>query len=656
MRLRRPDGHPGRDPVGREPAARRCRFRRRPRSGATNVNLPVRVLSPGNDGAVDQSNTVDSKAAASNNNSTTQKSDQDQSGSGGCGCASDPIQVAEQSSGSLQGAFALSAADQSGAKNDNSPVRVGSSGNGGASISRTRQVRRLGDQHEQHTQTADQDPSSPRAGAGAAAASASRCWARRPRTGRPRWRPPVRSRTSGSRSAAAARAATPTTRSASGARATTAPSTSRTRPTRRPTRRTTTPRRRTASRTSPARESTSRPSARRPRTGSSGWRSRALPDRSVELDRRHPGAQRGRRRLGRPGQQRRLDGGHRQPEPHLAEGRPRASRARAAAGAAAAARRSRRSASRREPAARVRAVDHAPEAPKNANGGARSGARATAARPSSRTTRARPASRTTATACRSSHAAAVAKPCPPAPPGPAGSRTRARVGFTRGATLAFSKRGWGPGEPGQDLSTAAGKESSGRARACPLGRSRPAGRRPPRAHSARTRPVGRFGRVPLAPARLSSSRACDHGAPAPPPTCDHHAAPPPPPASPRPRPPPPAGRRPCPAAQPLTVPRSLPDQSTAPRTLPAHHLRRRRPSVPDFSCRAPRHGPGRGPRRDAAGGQAQVTAPGHAPPAGGPRGSLARGASVAAAPEHRGRLEPELPRLAADTRAQTGGS
>ena len=58
------------------------------------MNLPVRVLSPGNDGSVDQSNKVDSKADASNHNSTTQTSDQDQSGSGGCGCASDPIQVA----------------------------------------------------------------------------------------------------------------------------------------------------------------------------------------------------------------------------------------------------------------------------------------------------------------------------------------------------------------------------------------------------------------------------------------------------------------------------------------------------------------------------------------------------------------------------------
>jgi hypothetical protein len=130
--------------------------------GAKNVNLPVRVLSPGNDGSVHQSNTVDSSAKASNDNSTTQKSDQDQSGSSGCGCSSDPIQVAGQSSGSLQGALALSAADQSGAKNDNSPVRVGSSGNGGSvDQSNTVTSDASATNSNSTTQTADQDQWSP---------------------------------------------------------------------------------------------------------------------------------------------------------------------------------------------------------------------------------------------------------------------------------------------------------------------------------------------------------------------------------------------------------------------------------------------------------------------------------------------------------------
>ena len=130
--------------------------------GAKNVNLPVRVLSPGNDGSVDQSNKVDSNADASNSNHTTQTSDQDQSGSSGCGCSSDPIQVTQQSSGSLQGAFALSAADQLGAKNDNSPVRVGSSGNGGSvDQSNTDKSDASATNRNSTDQSADQDQSSP---------------------------------------------------------------------------------------------------------------------------------------------------------------------------------------------------------------------------------------------------------------------------------------------------------------------------------------------------------------------------------------------------------------------------------------------------------------------------------------------------------------
>src|SRR5262249_32262004 len=98
----------------------------------SNTDISVRVLSPGNDGAVDQSNSGSSTADATNKNTTTQTADQDQS-SGGCGCGSSvPIQVAKQSSGSLQGALALSAAEQNGAKNDASPVRVGSSGSSGS--------------------------------------------------------------------------------------------------------------------------------------------------------------------------------------------------------------------------------------------------------------------------------------------------------------------------------------------------------------------------------------------------------------------------------------------------------------------------------------------------------------------------------------------
>src|SRR5205823_1824883 len=98
----------------------------------TNTNISVRVLSPGNDGNVTQSNEVSSTAKASNSNSTDQSSDQDLSSQPGCGCqAGEGIQVAEQSSWSRQHAGALSLATQTGARNDNSPVRVLSEGNDG---------------------------------------------------------------------------------------------------------------------------------------------------------------------------------------------------------------------------------------------------------------------------------------------------------------------------------------------------------------------------------------------------------------------------------------------------------------------------------------------------------------------------------------------
>ena len=100
----------------------------------TNTNVSVRVLSPGNDGDVRQSNSVSSTARASNDNSTDQSSHQDQSGKdGSCGCDSGSgIQVAKQRASNEQGAAALSAATQEGATNENVPVRVLSPGNGGS--------------------------------------------------------------------------------------------------------------------------------------------------------------------------------------------------------------------------------------------------------------------------------------------------------------------------------------------------------------------------------------------------------------------------------------------------------------------------------------------------------------------------------------------
>ena len=93
-------------------------------SGAKNTNISVRVLSPGDDGSVDQSNSVDSSATAANLNLTGQSADQAQGGGGG-------TQAIGQDADNHQSAGALSAADQRGASNTNIPVRVLSPGDGG---------------------------------------------------------------------------------------------------------------------------------------------------------------------------------------------------------------------------------------------------------------------------------------------------------------------------------------------------------------------------------------------------------------------------------------------------------------------------------------------------------------------------------------------
>jgi hypothetical protein len=97
-----------------------------------NNNVSVRVLSPGNDGNVTQTNSVDSKANADNANTSNQSSTQSAAGGPSCGCKSgSPIQVAIQNADNTQQAGALSAAFQDGASNTNAPVRVLSPGNDG---------------------------------------------------------------------------------------------------------------------------------------------------------------------------------------------------------------------------------------------------------------------------------------------------------------------------------------------------------------------------------------------------------------------------------------------------------------------------------------------------------------------------------------------
>ena len=97
-----------------------------------NVNISVRVLSPGNDGAVSQSNTALSGAQATNANGTTQGAQQTQASGGGPCCPSGPdVQTATQGAGNAQAAHAASSATQIGASNVNIPIRVGSPGSNG---------------------------------------------------------------------------------------------------------------------------------------------------------------------------------------------------------------------------------------------------------------------------------------------------------------------------------------------------------------------------------------------------------------------------------------------------------------------------------------------------------------------------------------------
>jgi hypothetical protein len=102
---------------------------------AKNTNAPIRVLSPGDEGDVEQTNSVDSEANASNENSAEQSVDQEQSseGSGSSKCCSSGtgIQVAGQEAKNEQGAIGLSLAAQKGASNSNTPIRVKSHGDGG---------------------------------------------------------------------------------------------------------------------------------------------------------------------------------------------------------------------------------------------------------------------------------------------------------------------------------------------------------------------------------------------------------------------------------------------------------------------------------------------------------------------------------------------
>lgn len=103
----------------------------------SNSNISVRVLSPGDDGDVSQSNTASSDATAANVNGTKQAAGQNQAGSSdSCGCGGAGTQAIGQSATNHQGALAGSLTEQTGASNENISVRVLSPGNGG-SVSQT---------------------------------------------------------------------------------------------------------------------------------------------------------------------------------------------------------------------------------------------------------------------------------------------------------------------------------------------------------------------------------------------------------------------------------------------------------------------------------------------------------------------------------------
>ena len=96
-------------------------------AGPSNNASSTRVLSPGNDGAVSQSNDTTAGALAANGNTTSQDTTQSQSG----GYGSDQTQIAGQAAQNKQDANADATAVQLAPSNDAQSIRVLSPGNGG---------------------------------------------------------------------------------------------------------------------------------------------------------------------------------------------------------------------------------------------------------------------------------------------------------------------------------------------------------------------------------------------------------------------------------------------------------------------------------------------------------------------------------------------
>jgi hypothetical protein len=96
----------------------------------SNTNVSIRVLSPGDNGNVTQSNTASSDATAGNLNALKQDADQDQGGHG-CKCSDGGTQVIGQAAKSDQDATALAATFQVKPSNTNTSIRVLSKGDDG---------------------------------------------------------------------------------------------------------------------------------------------------------------------------------------------------------------------------------------------------------------------------------------------------------------------------------------------------------------------------------------------------------------------------------------------------------------------------------------------------------------------------------------------
>ena len=122
--------------------------------GPSNNASSIRVLSPGDNGNVTQSNSTTAAAVAANANKTDQTVDQSQTG-GGYG--SDYAQIAGQEAKNKQDADADATAKQIGAKNDASSIRVLSPGdNGDVTQSNSASAGALAANGNKTDQTADQ--------------------------------------------------------------------------------------------------------------------------------------------------------------------------------------------------------------------------------------------------------------------------------------------------------------------------------------------------------------------------------------------------------------------------------------------------------------------------------------------------------------------